>query len=125
MSKLKNPQDKKLASLKKDRRNVYGENDKSSRKNIPRSKQRQHQVERRPIKTALLSVSKHQDNDEMDDSMFAAESRTIAKSRAGFAKRPDAYLVDVLSWKKTGEVIATKSKGKQRSLDAFRRVVRF
>lgn len=36
--KFRNPQEKKDLSYKKDRRNTYGENDKSSRKNIPRSK---------------------------------------------------------------------------------------
>jgi hypothetical protein len=39
MSTIKNPQQKKLASLKKDRRNVYGECPTSSRKNIALGKQ--------------------------------------------------------------------------------------
>jgi hypothetical protein len=38
MSRLKSPQQKKLASLALDRRNVYGENDKASRKLIPLEK---------------------------------------------------------------------------------------
>lgn len=36
--KRKSPQEKKRLSLELDRRNTYGENDKASRKNIPRSK---------------------------------------------------------------------------------------
>ncbi|MBS1800245.1 MAG: hypothetical protein JSS95_10500 [Acidobacteria bacterium] len=100
MSKVKSPQDKKLASLKKDGRNMYGENDKSSRKNIPRSKQRQHQTERRPMKDALVLVTKAKDSEEIDDLAFAAESATIAKRRKGFAKVPDASLGEALWWKR-------------------------
>jgi hypothetical protein len=36
MSTIKNPEEKKRLSLKHDRRNVYGENAKASRKGIPR-----------------------------------------------------------------------------------------
>ena len=46
MSKVKTPQQKKRLSYEHDRRNSYGENQKSSRKNIPKSKQRSHQEER-------------------------------------------------------------------------------
>ena len=38
--KRKSPQEKKALSYAKDRRNTYGENDKSSRKNIPRNDSR-------------------------------------------------------------------------------------
>jgi hypothetical protein len=38
VARKKSPQQKKAESLKKDRRNAYGENSKSSRKNIPRAK---------------------------------------------------------------------------------------
>jgi hypothetical protein len=57
MSTIKLPQEKKAASLKRDCRNAYGENDKSSRKNIPRSKQRSHQAERLAANQPLRKVS--------------------------------------------------------------------
>jgi len=47
------PQEKKVLSYAKDCRNVYGENDKSSRKAIPRRKQQQRQNERRVLKANL------------------------------------------------------------------------
>ncbi|MBB5075739.1 hypothetical protein [Nonomuraea endophytica] len=40
------PQEKKLLSYAKDRRNAYGENDKSSRKNIRRNKRVPHRANR-------------------------------------------------------------------------------
>jgi len=40
MGRRKTPQEKKQLSYDRDRRSIYGENDKSSRKNIPLSKQR-------------------------------------------------------------------------------------
>lgn len=49
----KSPQEKKRLSLKKDRRNTYGENDKASRKNIPRSKAKSHRAVRHTAKDDL------------------------------------------------------------------------
>ena len=57
MSRIKSPQDKKNASLERDRRNTYGENAKSSRKNIPQSKQLSHQAERRATKALWSNCS--------------------------------------------------------------------
>jgi hypothetical protein len=47
MSKIKNPTEKKQLGLKRDRRDTYGENSKSSRKSIASGKQRRHMDERR------------------------------------------------------------------------------
>jgi len=47
------PQEKKILSYAKDCRNGYGENDKASRKAIPRRKQQQNQNERRVMKANL------------------------------------------------------------------------
>ena len=46
----KTPQQKKRLSLKKDRRNTYGENAKSSRRNIPKSKAKSHRKVRHQAK---------------------------------------------------------------------------
>ncbi|MBB5805734.1 hypothetical protein F4560_005502 [Saccharothrix ecbatanensis] len=50
------PQEKKRLSYAKDCRNVYGENHKSSRKNIPRSRQRAHRANRRRADEALRAA---------------------------------------------------------------------
>lgn len=49
MSKEKSPQVKNEQSLKRDRRNTYGENSKSSRKNVARGKQTSEQRERNAV----------------------------------------------------------------------------
>ena len=57
MSKVKNPRAKKRLSLERDRRNTYGENAKSSRKNIQRGKQRTQMKERRGVTQVLAAVT--------------------------------------------------------------------
>ena len=49
----RSPQEKKALSYAKDRRNLHGENDKASRKNIPRSRARGHRSNRRRAAAAL------------------------------------------------------------------------
>ncbi|MEU3017847.1 MULTISPECIES: hypothetical protein [unclassified Nocardiopsis] len=52
----RSPQEKKLLSYARDRRNGYGENDKSSRRNIARNKRRQVRVPRRRATEALAAA---------------------------------------------------------------------
>ena len=53
MRRRLSPQEKKELSLQKDRRNAYGENDKASRKNIPRAKARVNRANRRADTVAM------------------------------------------------------------------------
>jgi hypothetical protein len=52
----KTPQEKKRLSYQRDRRNTYGENDKSSRKNIPRAKRHPNRVNRRVARQSLSAA---------------------------------------------------------------------
>ena len=92
MSKVTDPQEKKRLSLAHDRRNAYGENDKSSRKNIPRSKALGHRAERRIV----AEVLSHDHISASDDQATIAEStvktRTRVKKLKGFVKSPDRPL---------------------------------
>jgi hypothetical protein len=111
MSKLKTPQEKKLASLALDDRNVFGENDKSSRKAIPLRKQLSHQELRR----ASRSLPKL--NTEIDeDGLGAAEAEILASEigakRRRFRKRPDEPLGTLLTAKRTGNRLILKRKRK-------------
>lgn len=54
--KHRSPQEKKQLSYLKDRRNTYGENDKSSRKNIPLSRAMRHRALRRVVRQALTDA---------------------------------------------------------------------
>jgi len=96
MSKVKTPQQKKRLSYEHDRRNTYGENQKSSRKNIPRSKQRSHQEERRSVRQALL-VAEGEFADEVADE---TQSQVLQKGRLkqlkAFRKSPDRPLGQVV-----------------------------
>jgi hypothetical protein len=81
------PQQKKALSLKKDCRNTYGQNDKASRKHIPRRKQRGNQLFRRMsrqvIRQGVLEM------EELDEAVGAV-------ARKGWKKEPDQPLGEVL-----------------------------
>lgn len=96
MSKVKTPQEKKRLSYEQDRRNTYGENQKSSRKNIPRSKQLSHQDERRAVRQALIAAQ----GDVADQVADEAQSQALRKGRVkrlkAFRKSPDSPLGEVI-----------------------------
>jgi hypothetical protein len=100
MSKIKSPSEKKRLSLKHDRRNTYGENSKSSRKSIAKSKQRRHMDERRGVGQLLDGLRGIVDEDaaakvELEVKVTIADSRN-----RGFKKVPDMPLGLVLARKK-------------------------
>jgi hypothetical protein len=99
MSTTKNPQDKKRQSLNRDRRNVYGENAKASRKNIPRSKQLTHMDERRAVTALLNRLKGAVDEDDASAAESNAKAATTDSRRRGFKKKPDAPLGAVLAKK--------------------------
>jgi hypothetical protein len=96
VSKVKTPQEKKRLSYEHDRRNTYGENQKSSRKNIPRSKQISHQGERRAVREALVGVQGGIADERSDE----AQSQVLVKGRIqklwAFRKSPDTSLGEVV-----------------------------
>ncbi len=77
MSKVKTPKEKKRLSYEHDRRNTYGENQKSSRKNIPRSKQRSQQDERRSVRQTLVVAQ----GDVVDEAIDEAQSQVLRRAR--------------------------------------------
>lgn len=107
MSKIKNPREKKIASLLHDRRNVYGENDKSSRKNIPRSKQISHQAIRSAANRPLSALVAQTDEDAFTEAESIVRENIMAKERKGFSKSPDAPLGQFLESKQTGNWLKT------------------
>ena len=87
------PQEKKVRSYQRDRRNSYGENDKSSRKNIPRSKARAERSYRSRVKQALRSSGSEPD---------VAASKLHRKG--DFKKAADQPLADYVEgpWRRRG-----------------------
>lgn len=88
------PQQKKQYSYKRDRRNCYGENAKSSRKNIPKNKQRGHQAERRI--TASLFQHLLNNNGVLEYTQDALKDKVKSKQLKRFKKCADLPLGMVL-----------------------------
>lgn len=91
------PQQKKQHSYAKDRRNTYGENSKSSRKNIPLSKALDIRSERHAQDSALAKAVAATNIDQLDE----AESTMRATKQRQWRKSPDEPL---------GQVLISKSK---------------
>ena len=108
MSKLKTPQEKKAASLELDRRNTFGDNDKSSRKNIPRSRKLSHQTVRRASNQPLRKVHSAANEDHADAIELEVRNADLEKSRKAFRKHPDATLRDALIYQSTGKLPAKR-----------------
>jgi hypothetical protein len=103
MSAVKDQTEKKRLSLKLDRRNAYGENDKASRKSIPRGKQRRHMNERRSAAQVLRPVTGSPSQDDAADAELLAKVTITVSQRRGFKKRPDEPLGAMLAKKKAGK----------------------
>jgi hypothetical protein len=92
--KRKTPQEKKRESYLRDRRNTYGENDKSSRKNIARNKRLRSRIERRLGRTAFIAGA-GLDAERADD----VDWRLRKKRKLAWTKSPDAPLATALARK--------------------------
>jgi hypothetical protein len=85
---VRTPQQKKQHSYAKDRRNAYGENSKSSRKNIPRSKALAMRRQRHEQDQSLRSVLKA----DSEDQQVAAETSVLTAKPRYWIKQPDIPL---------------------------------
>ncbi|WP_406299775.1 hypothetical protein OG948_31865 [Embleya sp. NBC_00888] len=88
----RNPQDRKRLSYLKDRRNGYGENDKSSRRNIRRNKRAVHSANRRREHLVLTALTGVRDGTGAD----AVEEGLFAKRPKSWRKAPDEPLAEAL-----------------------------
>jgi hypothetical protein len=91
----KTPQEKKELSYAKDRRNGYGENDKSSRKNISLRKRLVNRANRHAAQQALHGAVGVTDS----ASEEAAEQKAAAKRPKSWRKRADVPLAEHLERK--------------------------
>lgn len=97
MKRKKTPQEKKRLSYAKDRRNVYGENDKASRKNLPRKRARVHRANRHRAHQVLLGATASADLVMAD----AVEQKLAGQRPHTFRKSPDLALGEYVQWKLT------------------------
>lgn len=96
MSKIKSPTEKKRMSYEKDRRNVYGENSKASRKNIPRGKQRAHMAERHIATKLLKTLGSVPTTSALEEVEGKVKDKTKQQRLNGFKKVPDKPLAEAL-----------------------------
>jgi hypothetical protein len=100
MSKEKSPQQKKASSLEHDRRNTYGENSKSSRKNIAKGKQSGQQRVRHAVAENLAALRCASPDEELMMSTEHAANVTASRlDKLRFKKDPDEPLGRVIERK--------------------------
>jgi hypothetical protein len=89
MKDRRSPQEKKRLSYSKDRRNTYGENDKSSRKNIARNKRNRHRSERHREQQQLSAAL-----GPVDEVVEEGLDERLTRARRGsrWSKFPDTQL---------------------------------
>ncbi|WP_327088072.1 hypothetical protein OIE66_38045 [Nonomuraea sp. NBC_01738] len=97
----RSPQDKKRLSYAKDRRNAYGENDKSSRKNIAKNKRAPHRSNRR-WETVVLEAAEGQVDAGVEE---AVESRLLSRRPKTWRKWRDEPL-----WNHVQDNLARRAK---------------
>jgi hypothetical protein len=97
--RARSPQEKKELSLKKDRRNTFGENAKSSRKNIAKSKALSHQKVRSKARQALHGLEQLPD---VGSEVVESTLLTARLQKGRWKKSADTPLADVIKRKQEG-----------------------
>ncbi|MFD3707083.1 hypothetical protein ACFWUP_28435 [Nocardia sp. NPDC058658] len=98
MVRRRSPQEKKSLSYAKDRRNGYGENDKSSRKNIARNKRILNRVDRHRD-SVFVGATGPVDLEAAENCEVDLLSRRSKWQTAGWRKWPDAPLREMVAYK--------------------------
>lgn len=92
MSKIRSPQDKKALSLKRDRRNTYGENPAASRKGIRKGKQRSHMHDRRSVAQILGGLRANAGESASVEADVSSTEKIAENRQKAFRKMPDSPL---------------------------------
>jgi hypothetical protein len=103
MAGRSSPQEKKALPYAKDRRNDYGENDKSSRKNIRRNKRIPNRADRQREHQMLTDAAGRIAAEAAEQVEDRLSRRRLAKKSMWFTKRwrkwRDAPLADIVAYK--------------------------
>ena len=94
MAKKRTPQEKKKLSLKKDRRNSFGENNKSSRKAIPKRKRAVNKSYRKTVKQTIQVDAEMKEID-----LIIVDEKIKNVKRKFWKKHPDESLEEALKRK--------------------------
>jgi hypothetical protein len=101
--KKRTPQEKKKLSLKKDHRNAFGQNNKASRKAIPKRKRAVNKAYRKTVKQKIQIDSEMKEND-----LVAVDDKIKNVKRKFWKKRPDESLEKIL--KRKGKILCCFSR---------------
>ncbi|WP_040806246.1 hypothetical protein [Nocardia concava] len=92
----KTPQEKKLLSYTKDRRNNYGENDKSSRKAIRQNKRLPNRADRRNSRQLMATATGPVDPEASESAETTLRATRSTFAKRGWRKDPDTPLADMV-----------------------------
>ncbi|MEV6099979.1 hypothetical protein [Nocardia sp. NPDC051981] len=92
----KSPQEKKILSYTKDRRNDYGENDKSSRKAIRRNKRLPNRADRRHGRQMMATATGAVEAEVSDQAEIKLRSTRSVWDKRGWRKQPDIPLGEIV-----------------------------
>ncbi|MGW4247257.1 hypothetical protein [Nocardia sp. NPDC004722] len=92
----KSPQEKKILSYMKDRRNDYGENDKSSRKAIRLNKRLPNRADRRRERQIMATTIGAIEPEASDRAEATVNGTRSTWAKRGWRKRPDTPLGDIV-----------------------------
>ncbi|GAA4011293.1 hypothetical protein GCM10022247_37070 [Allokutzneria multivorans] len=95
----RSPQEKKALSYERDRRNDYGENDKSSRKNIRRNKQLPNRADRHRERGLLAAATGPVELEAAERAEIALHSKKSMWDTKRWRKWRDSPLRDVVIYK--------------------------
>jgi hypothetical protein len=99
VSNVKSAKEKKALSLKRDRRNIYGENPQASRKGIRRGKQRSHMEERRSVGKILSHLRENAEESDAIEADVLTKASIVKSKHKAFKKMPDSPLGEVIKQK--------------------------
>ncbi|AYF77683.1 hypothetical protein D7D52_32065 [Nocardia yunnanensis] len=92
----RSPQEKKALSYAKDRRNDFGENDKASRKNIPRTKRILNRTDRHHDRSELAAATGRIAPNVAEQTETALRGKRSKWSTTRWRKHPDIPLGEVV-----------------------------
>ncbi|MGH3544670.1 MAG: hypothetical protein ACRDPW_01860 [Mycobacteriales bacterium] len=95
----RSPQQKKALSYVRDRRNDYGENDKSSRKNIRRNKRMPNRADRHRERRCLAAATGPVTDEDAEQAELTLQAKKSMWLRERWRKSSDTPLADTVAYK--------------------------
>ncbi len=107
MSKIKSAREKKALSLKRDRRNTFGENSKASRKAIPRRKQVTQNLSYGAALSHMTELREGAAERDATEADVLAKTTIVERKRKAFRKHRDTALGVVVKKKLAERMLYT------------------